>query len=86
MTKEEAYEVWQSITSQTMFSALWKKERDAQYFEHWWNERVEKLARDTQTTTTGDGIPYEYISSTSTAPDSFFGRVASGGGAKDTKS
>ena len=37
------------------------------------------------TQTTGDGIPYEYISSTSTAPDSFFGRVASAGGAKDTE-
>lgn len=86
MTKEEAYEVWEAATWLAVKPEPWQKAMSKQYFEKWWLSRPANQQEDTQTTTTGDGIPYEYISSTSTAPDSFFGRVASGGGAKDTKS
>ena len=147
MTKEEALEVWraavewESDPNNRASSAMFEWQGGGTLLPHgfdiWWNERAEKPARETQTTTTGDskssevvghllvgsmlvptahpgsvphtkeiyreyipmtkgsteqttktgdGIPYEYISSTSTAPDSFFGRVASAGGAKDTES
>lgn len=87
MTKDEALNAWKaaldtylSVHRNSPELVSWRE-----CFSHWWRARSAKPEEATQTTTTGDGIPYEYISSTSTAPDSFFGRVASAGGAKDTE-
>lgn len=58
MTKEEAYSVWMAAVESGSDTA--HIYRSWYNFNDWWRTRSAKPEEATQTTTTGDGIPYEY--------------------------
>lgn len=62
MTKDEALNAWKaaldtylSVHRNSPELVSWRE-----CFSHWWRARSAKPEEDTQTITTGDGIPYEY--------------------------